>query len=83
MTYSNQSNRNTAQSAVNTVLAGYPTVTGSATSIASGVTTNGTTGLMLSLYVPDEVSIEALQDALLTAWTAGTRSTVYFSVVKI
>lgn len=83
LAYSNQSNRNTAQTNINNVLASYSTTAVASTGIAAGVNASGTTALTISILCNDS-DAEALRMALLTAWTSGTRATTghWISAVK-
>jgi hypothetical protein len=83
ITYSNQTTRNAAVTAINNVLASYPEVTGTASAFPAGVATSGTTVLTFSLSVPDSTDIEAFRVAMLTAWAQGTRSTVHTAFVRM
>lgn len=83
-TYNNGSNRNSASSAIQNVLNTYPEITPYANGPYSpGLTSVGGSSLTLSVVAPDAAAIDAIRDAMNAAWSAGTRSTTYASVIRI
>lgn len=83
LTYSTQTNRNTALNAINNTLANF-TYQGVDTSLPAGVTTSGTTIITISIQVND-ADVDTIRMALLSSWTIAARATTghYIGVVKV
>lgn len=83
ITYTTANNRNSANSALQAVLDNYAgIVNGVETAISAGLSTSGSTGLNISVSVPDEY-IEQFRLDILGAWSGNARSSVYVGVFKV
>lgn len=82
ITYSNTTNRNTANTAVATALSGY-SYTGVTSMYSSGINLSGNT-VTISIEVSD-ADVSAINQALITAWSGPARLTTgyIFAVVKV
>lgn len=72
--YSSQANRDAALTRVNTALVGQ-SYTNVATSLPAGVNTSGTTGLSVSIQIPDDTLAGSTMKLILDAMVAVNRQT--------
>ena len=82
LTYATTANRNTALTAINSVVAAYNVVNTGTGAITGGVNTSGTTALTISLVCPTETIAEQFRISLLSAWTAAPRTAGFVAITR-